>query len=106
MAGAKCVVCHENEADHRCIQCHKPVCDEHAFKDDQGVFCSRDCAAAHRSYQDADSRSRGSSKGRRIVLLIVVILAALACLAYLGTKGKGPLKSLMQQPAVEEPAGE
>jgi len=97
------VVCHDKEATHRCIQCHKPVCDDCSFKDDQGVFCGRDCAGAHRSYGEADARHKKSG-GKRVVLLILVIAAVLVCLVVLGKQGKGPFKSLQKEAAVEEPA--
>jgi hypothetical protein len=85
----KCVVCHDREARFRCIQCHKPVCDECAFKTDQGAFCSRDCATAYRSFKesyDGPEAGRRSAVGSllKLLLLLVVLAAAAAALYYLG----------------------
>ena len=72
-----CVVCHNREMAFRCIQCHKPVCDECAFKDDNGGFCSRECAAKYRAYREASTRlevarPKGSLAKSLIILLILV----------------------------------
>jgi hypothetical protein len=111
MPAGQCVVCHEKEAAHRCIQCHKPVCEECAFKDDQGAFCGRDCSAAYRSYKRADQRAAQASQPHtvRIVLLVLVIAAVIGLLLYVGkTKGRGPFRGLYQAPqpvpAVQQPA--
>jgi hypothetical protein len=90
MANSVCGVCHEKEVDHRCIQCHKPVCDDDAFKDDQGIFCGRECSAQYRSYDQADARvARARSHGLGNILIVLVIIAAIVYLARL--KEWGPL---------------
>jgi len=105
---AKCVVCHTRLAAFRCIQCHKPVCDECAFKDDNGAFCCRECAASYRSFKQAEARApvhRESKGGRGILLLIVILaLAAFAVwkLKLLRLPGREPTGT--GQPGVERPA--
>ncbi len=86
---AQCIVCHERPAAFLCVQCHKPVCDECAFKDENGVFCSRECAARYRSYKQTQRppvrrRPGGMLKGV-IVGIVMAVLAALAAwkLGYL-----------------------
>jgi len=74
-----CVVCHDRPAAFRCIQCHKPVCDDCAFKDDNGAFCSRECAANYRSFKRAQAASAPRRRGSLLkVLLVLLILAAIA----------------------------
>ncbi|MFP4176867.1 MAG: hypothetical protein ACOCR1_05050 [Planctomycetota bacterium] len=93
MVEAQCVVCHNNKADFRCIECHKPVCDECAFKDTNGVFCTRDCAAKYDSYrkhQPAEStKGSGVMSGliRKIAFLIVLALAAMGVYVYGALQG-------------------
>jgi len=113
MRASTCVVCHEKEAAHRCVQCHKPVCDDCAFKDDQGVFCSRECSAARRSYDQANQRA-SRAKGSRSVVVAVAVIAlviALLCLAYVkgwvqlpGGAAPATNAPAANAPAVEAPA--
>ena len=79
-----CVVCHLRESRFRCIQCHKPVCDECAFKTENGVFCGRNCAAAYRDFKQSQSaRGRRASGGLvRKLLILIIIVAAAAAVAY------------------------
>ena len=82
---AKCVVCHTRPAAFRCIQCHKPVCDECAFKDDNGAFCCRECAASYRAFKHAQARApveQGAKRGGRGILILVLILALAAFAAW------------------------
>jgi len=74
----KCGVCHDRPVRFRCIQCHKPVCDECAFKTEHGAFCGRDCAAAYRDFKrtQGSEAPRGRSRGMFITLIVLVILAA------------------------------
>lgn len=103
MASSVCGVCHEKEADHRCIQCHKPVCDDDAFKDDQGTFCGRECSAQYRSYDQASARvARARSHGLRNVLIVLVMIAALVYLAKL--KEWGPFAKQTPSGGRETPA--
>lgn len=75
----KCVVCHDNAASFRCIQCHKPVCDECSFKTEHGAFCSRGCAATYRDYMKSKAEEEGPRRpGVVKVLLGIILLAALA----------------------------
>ena len=76
-----CVVCHDQAAQFRCRQCHKPVCDDCAFKDENGAFCSRKCAANCRTWKEAEARPalrrvRSSLKGFVIVVILALIVAA------------------------------
>jgi len=76
---SKCVVCHERPARHRCIQCHKPVCDECAFKTENGVFCGRECSGQYREFKKANVGSRKSGGlGRKLFILLIVIIATIA----------------------------
>jgi hypothetical protein len=78
-----CVVCHDKPALFRCIQCHKPVCDDCAFKTEHGAFCGRPCAGAYRDFQQAQGR-RGRVKsggGLLKTLVVLIILAAIAVFA-------------------------
>ena len=89
----QCVICHDRQADHQCRQCHKKVCDVCAFKDDAGVFCSRDCAATFRSFmQDkTGAPAKGGGFVKRLVRLIVilVLLALVAGAVYVVGAKKG-----------------
>lgn len=83
--GSKCVVCHERPAAHRCIQCHKPTCDECAFKTEHGVFCGRECAAQYRDFRRAEGpRVRKSSPVVKLIILVLAVLAALGVAVHLG----------------------
>lgn len=76
-----CVVCHDRPAMFRCKQCHKPVCDDCAFKDENGAFCSRECSAGYRSFKQAEARAPTRRKGspvRTLILLLVLLAIALA----------------------------
>jgi hypothetical protein len=74
----KCVVCHDKPMRFRCIQCHKPVCDDCSFKTEHGAFCSRECAAAYRDYKLAQAESSGKGSGALKAVLGLVLLAAIA----------------------------
>jgi hypothetical protein len=80
--GSKCVVCHDRPQQFRCIQCHKPVCNECAFKTEHGVFCGRDCAGAYREYQRAAGPVRRSGGGLKTLVILILIAAAAAVLAW------------------------
>jgi hypothetical protein len=87
-----CVVCHQNEAAHRCIQCHKPVCDDCAFKDAYGVFCSRECSANNQAYRQEQAREAGKSGafgGLVKAVLVILLLAVIAGAGYLYGAKKG-----------------
>ena len=74
---SKCVVCHEKAAQHRCVQCHKPVCDDCAFKTELGVFCGRECAAKNREYkQHAGPTARKKSGLSKIIIVVIILIAA------------------------------
>ena len=78
-----CVICHRNAGMFRCIQCHKNVCDECAFKTEHGAFCGRECAATYRDFQRAQARaSRPRSSALKQLLVLVIILALAAVVAY------------------------
>jgi hypothetical protein len=87
MVESQCVVCHLREAAHRCIQCHKPTCDECSFKTTEGVFCSRKCATAYRDYQAAQRPEPKKKSPVGKILLAILVLAAVAAVAwYIGTR--------------------
>ncbi len=76
---SNCVVCHDRAMAVRCIQCHKPVCDECAFKIEHGAFCSRECAASYRDYVRAQAEKRGPRRSivkPLIGLLLLIVIAA------------------------------
>ena len=80
-----CVVCHTREMTFRCIQCHKPVCDECAFKDANGAFCCRECSASYKAYKEyppAVEKARPRGNPIAAVLLVVILLAAAAYAAW------------------------
>ena len=79
-----CVVCQDNPAAFRCIQCHKPVCDACAFKDENGAFCTRECAAKYRSFRQAQAGTgrRKRSSGLSTLIIVLVALAAAAAGAW------------------------
>ena len=77
----KCVVCHDNVATFRCVQCHKPVCDECAFKTENGAFCSRECAANYREFRRAEAKAPRARSGGLLKPLIGLIIIALIVLA-------------------------
>ncbi|MFO8008924.1 MAG: B-box zinc finger protein [Candidatus Brocadiia bacterium] len=79
---SKCVVCHDRPAQFRCVQCHKPVCDECAFKNENGVFCSRSCAAAYRDYQQAGSGSARSGGMMKTLIILIIVAAVAAAVAH------------------------
>jgi len=88
----QCVICHDRPADHQCRQCHKLVCDECAFKDDNGVFCCRDCAATFKSFKEDGAGAKAARKGGPVkslvkLIVILVVLAIVAGAVYvLGAK--------------------
>jgi len=75
---SNCVVCHERPAAFRCIQCHKPVCDECAFKTEHGAFCSRECAASYREYKQAQAQKSGGKGSVLKPLIGLILIAAIA----------------------------
>jgi len=79
-----CVVCHDSPAAFHCIQCHRPVCDACAFKDENGAFCARECAAKYRSFRQAQARTsrRKRSGGLLTAIIVLVALAAAAVGAW------------------------
>ncbi|MBS3762139.1 MAG: hypothetical protein KGZ25_02425 [Planctomycetes bacterium] len=84
MGEEKCAVCHQRPAKHRCIQCHKPVCDECAFKNAYGVFCSRDCAATHQEFRENQAAEKARKQGlikTLIKLIIIVVLLGIIAVA-------------------------
>lgn len=74
----QCVVCHNREAVFRCIQCHKPTCDECAFKTEHGAFCSRACASSYRDFMRAQPYVPPRSGGLLRPLIGFIIIAAIA----------------------------
>ncbi|MFO7958497.1 MAG: hypothetical protein R6X33_15520 [Candidatus Brocadiia bacterium] len=80
---SNCVVCHDRPMAVRCIQCHKPVCDECAFKTEHGAFCSRECAASYRDYKQAQARKSSAGGGSLLkVLVVLIVIAAIAAAAW------------------------
>ncbi len=89
----KCVVCHDRPLSFRCIQCHKPVCDDCAFKIEHGAFCSRECAVMYRDFKQSQRRpARRRSRALLKALVVLVIIAAIAVVAArkLGLIGRIP----------------
>jgi hypothetical protein len=78
---SKCVVCHDKAAKFRCIQCHKPVCDDCAFKTEHGVFCGRECNASYREFKQAQGKTAGK-RGLKGKLITIIVIAALAYALY------------------------
>jgi len=72
----KCVVCHVKPAVHRCLQCHKPTCNDCTFKSEAGAFCSRECAASYREYKQNQGTVKRRGGGKKLVIAIVVLAAA------------------------------
>jgi hypothetical protein len=91
MAVSQCGICHLREAAHRCIQCHKPACDECAFKTTEGVFCSRKCATAYREFQAANKPEPKKKSRLGLIILILVVVAAVAAAAYYIGRQSGAL---------------
>jgi len=100
----KCVVCHDKPMAFRCIQCHKPVCDDCAFKTEHGAFCSRECAAAYRDFKKSQAAPARRSSGmlRRMVVLVIVIAIAAAAAYKLGLLDRF-LKMVSPPPPVVQP---
>ncbi len=73
-----CIICHDQPAAFRCIQCHKPVCDGCAFKDEHGAFCSRECAANYRAFYQAQARKSARRTGLIKTLIVLIVLGMLA----------------------------
>jgi hypothetical protein len=80
----QCVVCHLRPSLFRCIQCHKPVCDECAFKTEHGAFCGRNCATAYRDFKKAQAAEapRKSGSAWKALIAFAVAVAVLAYIAY------------------------
>ena len=72
-----CVVCHDKQASFRCIQCHKPVCNDCAIKTDDGAFCSRKCANDYREFRRAYAKEEKKKGGLLKLIVVLIILAAL-----------------------------
>jgi len=96
---AMCVVCHDQPAAFRCVQCHKPVCDECAFKDDNGAFCSRECAANYRSFKRAETASARRRSGGLLKTLIILLVLAAVALVVAWRQG------VLKLPGLEAPGG-
>lgn len=80
-----CVICHKQKLTSRCIRCHKPVCDECAFKDSNGLFCSRDCANDYQAYKESkrpEIQSQGILAGIVNKLGMIILLVVLAGAVY------------------------
>jgi len=76
---AICVICHDRPASFRCLECHKPVCDECAFKAAEGAFCSRNCATRYRDFKMSQApAARGRSGSLLKTLILLIALAAVA----------------------------
>jgi len=78
----KCVVCHDRPMKFRCMQCHKTVCEQCAFRIEEGAFCSRECSDAYsdrRHAEPAGASRRGG--GLRSVVKLLIGLIVLAVLA-------------------------
>jgi len=87
----KCVVCHDRPATFRCIQCHKPVCDDCAFKTENGAFCGRECATNYREFMRAQASTAKRSGGLVKPLIGLIILAAIvAAVLYARKQGMLP----------------
>lgn len=74
-------------ADNRCIQCHKPLCDDCVIRDEGDSFCSKKCTSRYRTFHRAYEADRaktpvGTIIGRigTVVLLVLVV----AALIYIG----------------------
>ena len=74
----QCVVCHDKVATFRCIQCHKPVCSDCAFKTESGAFCGRNCATNYREFMRAKGPKAKSGGGLLKPLIGLIIIAAIA----------------------------
>lgn len=88
----QCVVCNDRKATLRCISCHKPICDDCAFKNTNGAFCSRDCSADYESFKKTKTPEKG--KGgvltgvlRKLVVLLILLVAAGAVYVYGAKQG-------------------
>lgn len=92
----KCVVCHDRPLRFRCLQCHKPVCDECSFKTEHGAFCSRECANAYRDFKR--SQAPEARRPSRRVLKLVALLIALAAVALAAAYFLGRLPWLPGKP--------
>ncbi len=80
---SKCVVCHDKPARFRCIQCHKPVCDDCSFKTEHGAFCGRDCASQYREWRKSQPKAtRGARGALRKLIILIIILAIAAFVAH------------------------
>ncbi len=74
----KCVVCHVKPAAHRCLQCHKPTCNDCTFKSEAGAFCGRECAASYREYKTAQGTVKRGGGLKKLVVIVIVLAAAVA----------------------------
>jgi len=82
-----CVVCHSNAAAVQCFQCHKPVCGQCGFKDENGAFCSRGCAATYREFRQSQAVRGGGGTvvvPKGLIVLIVLAVAAFVVAWYMG----------------------
>lgn len=91
-----CGVCHDRPFRFRCIQCHRPVCDDCAFKTTHGAFCSRDCATKYGEFKRSQvGQAPRASRSALKVLVLLAILAAAAlgaayALGWMPRLGAGP----------------
>ena len=103
----KCVVCHDKPARFRCIQCHKPVCEDCSFKTEHGAFCGRECAVMYRDFKKsfANAPRRSSGIVGKLLVLILIVVAAAAVAYKMGWLSQLPLLSgKAEAPAQVEPA--
>ena len=85
-----CYVHAEVPAVGTCETCKRPICGQCVIHQQGSIFCSADCAGAHKKQAEKlhkdliKDRRRRVSWGARIVLLLVAALIVVVVLEYLG----------------------
>ncbi|HOX40389.1 MAG TPA: B-box zinc finger protein [Candidatus Brocadiia bacterium] len=93
----------------RCIQCHKPVCDECTVSGFYGSFCSNACQQKYKDYaqrkeameQQAQAHKGSGLLGKLIVLAVVIVGCVLAWKLLLTPEKQKELKDRVSETAAE-----
>ena len=91
-------------ADNRCIQCHKPLCDDCVIHDEGDAFCSKKCLSRyrtfHRSYEEAAAKLDVGALLRRVgtgLLIVGIVVLLLSVAGRMGWRPARPVYDLVRR---------
>ncbi len=84
--GIYCVTHTDKESLGRCVQCHRPYCEECLVSTERGSFCSLECKGRYHDFREREGQLPPLKRPwvRRLIIKLVVagVLAVGAYLAY------------------------